>query len=137
MGNHENIIIALCLIGIILTIGFAWTFVMLEEIRHKHVKLFDQLLKVTTVAELGRNELAEEIFECENNPDFHGHSLRGLEYNTTFQVVPITLIERLLIGIDEQQTDSDVGWWETSTGAKAGQLIMKAIRENAFSARAT
>ena len=32
----------------------------------------------------------------------------------------IAKIQEILKGIDEMETDSDDGWWETSTGAELG-----------------
>ena len=35
----------------------------------------------------------------------------------------------LLDGITETETESDNGWWETSTGAEFGKVIVQKIKE--------
>ena len=43
-------------------------------------------------------------------------------------------VEKLLEGIDKEQTESDDGWWETSIGAKFGKKVLediiKALKED-------
>jgi len=38
-------------------------------------------------------------------------------------------IEEILLGIDETETQSEEGWWETSTGADFGKQRLAMIRE--------
>ena len=40
-----------------------------------------------------------------------------------------TRILALLDGITETDSDSDNGWWETSTGAEFGKVIVQKIKE--------
>lgn len=76
----DTIILTLCLIAAILAGGIIWMVLMFEEIRHRQNQMFDRLLNMTSAAEAEckaieaeRNEMAEEIFECENNVYFEGH----------------------------------------------------------------
>ena len=41
----------------------------------------------------------------------------------------ITEIKTLLRGIDQTETESDDGWWETSTGAEFGKNKLNSIVE--------
>lgn len=38
------------------------------------------------------------------------------------------LISGILAGIDETETDSETGWWETSQGAEFGAAKMRQIQ---------
>ena len=39
----------------------------------------------------------------------------------------IRRIKTILIGIDETETDSEYGWWETSTGAYFGEEKLRQL----------
>jgi hypothetical protein len=38
-------------------------------------------------------------------------------------------VRQILAGIDQTETDSDIGWWETSTGAEFGAEKLRKIEE--------
>lgn len=44
----------------------------------------------------------------------------------------ITRIELLLSGIDQTETDSLNGWWETSAGAEFGSMKLAGLKELIF-----
>ncbi len=39
----------------------------------------------------------------------------------------IAKLKEILSGIDKTETESEIGWWETSAGAKFGELKLKEV----------
>lgn len=48
------------------------------------------------------------------------------------KVVKLKYVEELLKGIDLTETDKLYGWWETSSQAEAGHIVLQNIRKQAL-----